>query len=255
MARKIPVTGRKISSIKPEKARKIIRKYHVLLKEREKAVSTNDFSTISALDVQINSIGGLDMYQKASINGQSKTRGGDSSKLLVDWLKSEKHVGTTEYTKLLEVGCLQVDNYCARSNLFSQHVRIDLNSQNPQIQKQDFMAMPLDTFDVISLSLVVNFVPNPLIRGKMMQRAHSFLNDNGLLFFVLPSACTENSRYFDSNILSKVFTSVGFTVLEYKLTNKLVYYLLKKSEGSKQPVKKQLCRDGPKLNNFYISIA
>lgn len=47
---------------------------------------------------------------------------------------------------------------------------IDLHSRHPAIQEQDFLQMSEDDnrekWDLISLSLVVNFVPEPKDRGK-----------------------------------------------------------------------------------------
>jgi 25S rRNA (adenine2142-N1)-methyltransferase len=46
---------------------------------------------------------------------------------------------------------------------------IDLRSNHPNIYEQDFLQMDLETnsrkWDAISLSLVVNFVPEPKDRG------------------------------------------------------------------------------------------
>lgn len=247
MAKKQSISGRRdVRSINPQKARKLIREFHVLLKDRDGAQAQNRIKDVELLNHKIEKLGGLDMYQKASINGQSTLRGGDSSKYLVKWLNGQK------YARFLEVGCLRVDNYCARSKLFTEHVRIDLNSQNPRILKQDFMTMKPEKFDVISLSLVVNYVPNARERGQMLKRAHSFLNTDGMLFFVLPRACTDNSRYTNDKIIQQVFRSVGFEQLETTKTTKLVYFLLKKSKGTDESVPKKVQKEGSSLNNFCI---
>lgn len=48
---------------------------------------------------------------------------------------------------------------------------MDLRSRHPSIEEQDFLQMDLEahagTWDIISLSLVVNFVPEPRNRGKV----------------------------------------------------------------------------------------
>lgn len=52
---------------------------------------------------------------------------------------------------------------------------IDLRSNHPDIQEQDFLLMDLKEhaggWDVISLSLVVNFVPEPRDRGSFFTSA------------------------------------------------------------------------------------
>jgi hypothetical protein len=40
-------------------------------------------------------------------------------------------------------------------------------------------------WDIISLSLVINFVPDPRSRGEMLRKAHTLLKAGGLLFIVV----------------------------------------------------------------------
>jgi hypothetical protein len=84
----------------------------------------------------------LSVYQQASSKGQETQRGGDSSKVLVQWLKnaSKKEIG------VLEVGCLEVDNAIAKHVNSHRGVirRIDLKSRDPRIEEQDFMSLVPD---------------------------------------------------------------------------------------------------------------
>jgi len=82
----------------------------------------------------------LAIYQEASSRGQSSDRGGDSSKILVEWLKSTKSIPK----RTLEIGCLEVDNAIAKyiGNKGSLR-RIDLKSRDPQIEEQDFMRLKI----------------------------------------------------------------------------------------------------------------
>ncbi|KNE63019.1 hypothetical protein AMAG_08186 [Allomyces macrogynus ATCC 38327] len=59
------------------------------------------------------------------------------------------------------------------------------------------------TFDVVSLSLVVNFLPTPAARGAMLAKAIRHLDPNGarLVYLVLPRACVANARYMDADRL------------------------------------------------------
>ena len=131
--------------------------------------------------------------------------------------------------RLLEIGALCTDNACSRASLFNV-VRIDLQSQHPQIQSQDFMDRPLpnsnsDRFDIISLSLVLNFVPCPTQRGEMLRRTTLFLRHSDLdgpklsqifpsLFLVLPAPCLTNSRYLSEGRLQAIMQSLDYSLLQ-----------------------------------------
>lgn len=192
--------------------------------------------------------------------------------LLLKWLKPvEKDLANLDDKfRLLEVGALSTQNACSKSSLF--HVtRIDLNSQSPGIEQQDFMERPLPTsaserFDIISLSLVVNFVPDAKGRGEMLKRTATFLRSRSflpetlrdrraLLFLVLPAPCTLHSRYFNEERLTLIMAEIGYVLVNRKETRKLVYSLwqLRDGPGSRiQAFPKVKIKDGAKLNNFHI---
>ena len=71
--------------------------------------------------------------------------------------------------RLLEVGALKADNYQG-CHSWIDNTPIDLNAQDPGIRQQDFLQMSEDEntskWDVLSLSLVLNFVPDPRERGR-----------------------------------------------------------------------------------------
>lgn len=165
---------------------------------------------------------------------------------------------------------MSTKNACSKSGLFDV-TRIDLNSQSPGIEQQDFMERPLPTssdqrFDIISLSLVVNFVPDAKARGEMLTRTAAFLhsrsllpdslgNSKALLFLVLPAPCTLHSRYFNEERLTLIMTEIGYAVVNRKETRKLVYSLWQlrdKPTKKMQNFPKVKVRDGAKLNNFHI---
>lgn len=84
----------------------------------------------------------LAIYQNASSKGQTAHRGGDSSKVLVRWLPDED----VENLRVLEVGCVEVDNAVAKY-VHSHNgaiQRIDLKSRDPRIEEQDFMTFEPD---------------------------------------------------------------------------------------------------------------
>lgn len=65
-------------------------------------------------------------------------------------------------------GALRPDNFDRHASWIS-NTPIDLNSRHPQIRQQDFLlldpAANKDRWDLISLSLVINFVPKAADRG------------------------------------------------------------------------------------------
>ncbi|KAG0365636.1 hypothetical protein BGZ54_006360 [Gamsiella multidivaricata] len=235
----------------------LIRRYHTLNKELSKCLARIDGSKYSsstgsdqrrrqtadqtAVDLtriaeirqEMDDLGGLDMYQKASTLGQSKQRGGDSSKWLIPILESchpELNKKAGPALKLLDIGALSPHNYQKYSS-WIHTVPIDLNPQDPLITKMDFLEMPVPTdreklFDVVCLSLVVNFVGDPTQRGEILRYSTRFLvPGTGVLYLVLPLPCIENSRYMDHELLVKMMSSLGYTTLvSHHFAKKLAYY-------------------------------
>lgn len=71
-----------------------ISQYHTLLKRQaqlkrklESACSSKTVEQLADVEEEMEKLGGLPAYQVASILGQDETRGGDTSKVLVGWLK------------------------------------------------------------------------------------------------------------------------------------------------------------------------
>lgn len=73
------------------------------------------------------------------------------------------------WLRILEVGALKADNYQGCCS-WIDNTPIDLNARDLGIRQQDFLQMSEDEntskWDVVSLSLVLNFVPDPRERGK-----------------------------------------------------------------------------------------
>lgn len=278
-----PVLHPKPKSITRKATRTLINDIHTLQKRKTQAAQRGDTVAEAKLEADIAALGGLERYQQASLQGQRNDRGGDSSRVLMDWLKpietDLKELAKTPDLRLrmLEVGALSTTNACSRSGFFDI-ARIDLNSQGEGITQQDFMQRPLpkddtERFDIISLSLVLNFVPEPKGRGDMLLRTLEFLRrpnclrdgmTDGLkpyfpsVFLVLPAPCVSNSRYLDQNKLNAILSSLGFQVTRAKTTLKLVYYLLTRTVetppllGSGLNFTKKELRAGASRNNFAI---
>ena len=212
--------------------------------------------------------------------------------MLVEWIqdaqaargdkKENKNERTRKKLRLLEVGALKVDNACSRSGLFDVE-RIDLHAREEGIKQEDFMERPVPTaagdgesFDVVSLSLVLNFVPEAEGRGNMLKRTTRFLRDERrgqrqshmdsqdsdpldrllpCLFLVLPAPCVSNSRYLDDQRLENVMNSLGYGLVRRKMTTKLVYSLWtwkSRNLNPKAEFKKVELRSGKSRNNFAI---
>jgi 25S rRNA (adenine2142-N1)-methyltransferase len=260
-----PTVKSKQAALSSKATRTLIRSHHQLLKARAQALKTGDEARVSSIDAQMHANGGLESYQIASKIGQSSDRGGDSSKIMVDWIKPQLDQWNSSLSKLrvLEVGALSTKNACSRSPAL-EVTRIDLNSQEPGILKQDFMERPLpstdeDRFNIISLSLVLNYVPDASGRGDMLKRLVKFLTPlcsisfTPTLFFVLPVACIDNSRYLTEKRLLDILASLGFHLVESKRTNKLIYQLWHYTGNSKpRTFKKEMLNPGVKRNNFAV---
>jgi len=220
---------------------------------------------LARIDAEIVLRGGIETYQSASTQGQDSNRGGDSSKRLMEWLKDERYA-KLHNTNALEIGCLSAKNMISTSKMFSNVVRIDLNSQSPLILQQDFMKRPLpkndnEKFNVISCSLVINFVPSPKERGDMLIRMTKFLKKPtsqcpSCLFFVLPLPCVANSRYFDRHLLDEIMKSLGFRETFYYEAKKVAYWLYD-WDGivNIKPFPKREIHSGATRNNFCIAIS
>ncbi|KAL3229219.1 25S rRNA (adenine(2142)-N(1))-methyltransferase [Nakaseomyces bracarensis] len=217
--------------------------------------------------------GGLQNYQLASTVGQDKSRGGDSSKLLVKWL-GELGYEQKKPLRALEIGSLSETNYISTSKIFDHVERIDLNSNARGIIRQDFMKRPLpqgdaDRFNLISCSLVLNFVNTPQERGQMCQLFSKFLLHSSdvpsYVFIVLPLPCVSNSRYTTTDHFNKLMNFLGYTTVRDHSSHKLFYCLLEftgkptdkaKGQPTGQPgkkfAKKKEINPGPGRNNFAI---
>ncbi|KAJ3578380.1 hypothetical protein NPX13_g2183 [Xylaria arbuscula] len=265
-----PPTIQKSKSISRKATRGLINTIHQLEKKKAQAVAKGDKATAATADAEIAALGGIQKYQQASLQGQRNDRGGDSSRVLMEWLRPKFHAsGLTANgsIRMLEVGALSTTNECSKSGFFDMQ-RIDLNSQGEGILQQDFMKRPLptnntETFDIISLSLVLNFVPDAQGRGDMLLRTLDFLNSHTTpshdalpcLFLVLPAPCVTNSRYTDETLLEVIMKSLGYTKTHSKITQKLVYYLWRRTSAPPAEIpdfKKVELRSGSTRNNFSI---
>ncbi|EIM82491.1 uncharacterized protein STEHIDRAFT_161028 [Stereum hirsutum FP-91666 SS1] len=243
-------------SANPQASRTIIRRFHVLLKRKAQLQAlqqrnqkqrhrdgggTETAREMREVEREMESMGGLGVYQRMSSIGQGKDRGGGSERVLIGWLKGMgwKGVGGVKH-RLLEVGALKPDNYAACSSWLDV-TPIDLRSRHPLIREQDFLEMDAEEnevkWDIVSLSLVVNFVPERKDRGKMLTLAHTMLRPKGLLFLALPLPCVLNSRYTTHESLNTLMQHIGFRQVHerWKPGGKMAYWLYEKVEIEVEP--------------------
>ncbi|KAI5124081.1 hypothetical protein M0805_003908 [Coniferiporia weirii] len=267
------------SSANPLASARLIRRFHVLLKRRaqlEKVrASPENAGALADVDAEIAALGGLEAYQRMSAIGQGDDRGGGSERVFVEWLremgvqKERTMQGGTGKGKMkvLEVGALKPDNYALCASWIDAHP-IDLRSRHPRIAEQDFLCMDqtehAGAWDAVSLSLVVNFVPEPRDRGRMLRYAHDMLREGGFLFLALPLPCVSNSRYLTFEHLTRLMQHIGFDLLRerWRAGGKMAYWLFGRRAGGKDDSednaessvrfdKKVVLREG-KRNNFCI---
>lgn len=266
----VPITRSDSSSRLPNRIRDrgpaLIRKFHTVQTALTAAINRGDSVERERLEAEIEALGGLETYQKASIRGQDKRRGGDSSKTLIEWLKDPKldFQWPAGKSRVLEIGSLSTENYISKYPRL-QISRIDLNSQDPAIVQQDFLDRPVpetseDEFEGISCSLVLNFVPIAN-RSDFLLHLTKFLpvsstNLTRWLFFVLPAPCINNSRYTKKPTLLKVFETLGFEMVREKVTDRIAYWLFKRVAEvvPDQTSKKVELQSGNNRNNFFIPL-
>lgn len=261
--------------------RNLINKHHQLHKSRAAAVAAGDHKLVGGIDGQLQQLGGLEAYQAASLTGQDKDRGGDSSEKLVEWLRKYNFVDrarTKLALRVLEVGALSSQNAISRmvGKAVETIKRIDLHSQEPGvIEEVDFMTFPIPDadvlkYDIVSLSLVLNYVPDAAGRGEMLRRTTEFLRQHGTtgsttgadvpsplpcLFVVLPRPCLSNSRYMTHDHFVSIMDSLGYEILERHESQKLSYTLFRwhsDKQESRKTFKKVEINPGRTRNNFAV---
>lgn len=263
-----PLAKSKATSLSSKATRSLIRSHHNLQKAYTQALKDGNDFRARELEAEIAASGGLATYQLASTLGQSAERGGDSSRVLVKWLQPvlEEARRENQRFRLLEVGALGTKNACSRVAGLDVK-RIDLKSQEAGIEEIDFMDLPVpevgEKFHIISLSLVLNYVPDPGARGAMLARIPKLLesdvksgNVKSSLFLVLPLACIANSRYLTEGQLSHIMHALGFNLSKRKITSKLFYSLWTfepmTGHSDRFSITKKELRSGASRNNFAI---
>lgn len=275
----------------------LIRRFHAIEKQLASPALT-DPEERKKLEQEREQLGGLETYQAASQHGGDKTRGGESSKWLVKQIKDLKiglpspkpkqdgadvtppkkvepkilEDGTKVWPKverrklrLLDVGAIAGTAYAGYPWIST--TSIDLNPLSDSVLRYNFFDFPVPTkeeekYDIVALSLVMNYEGSLINRGHMLLHAHDYLLPHGYLYLVLPLPCLTNSRYLSHARLTSILTSTGWTVERQHDSAKLTYWLLKRSgeergEGEDRDGKewkREVVRKGAQRNNFCILV-
>lgn len=193
-----------------------------------------------------------------------------------------KNISSIKKIRILDVGALDGYSY-ERYKKWIDPVYIDINPQSTNVIKQDFFDMKIpneeyldnvieeDTninnktkghFNVIALSLVVNFVGDIYSRGLMLYKAQKFLpKTGGYVYLVLPLPCINNSRYFNEELLIEITKEMGYKIVDKNSSPKLVFYLFEfiptiNNNKNNKPLNrfpKRIVNDGSNRNNFCIA--
>lgn len=263
--RSVPVTA-KTKAAPFKQTQVLISKYHTLNKRLAMATTSKDTEACQTIEKELEQMGGLAAYQRASLRGGNLSKGwGASGTWVITFLKAhhaELHHGKNHNNQLLvlDIGAITGEVYVKYPFL---HVEsIDLNSQSPQVQKQDFFLRPIPecaigTFDVLCLSLVVNFVGDPVKRGDMLAYCRHFIKPNGLLYIVLPLPCITNSRYLNHTHFIDILKILEFELVKHHHSKKLAYYIFRYMPAGRttfEQVSKKIIADGKARNNFAIAL-
>ncbi|KAN0059731.1 25S rRNA (adenine2142-N1)-methyltransferase [Thecaphora frezii] len=233
-----------------------IAKYHTLEKQLANAKDEEEKQRIRK---QQEELGGLEKYQEDSMKGGDRVKGGESGKWCAEQL--EKVRGKKDI-KILDVGAISGTSY--EKFKWIHPTSIDLNPRSDAVQKCDFFDLPKpaseeDKFELVALSLVLNFVGDLRKRGEMLLHAHHYLRPGGFLYLVLPLPCVTNSRYLTHDHLRSIISSCGYEVLVQHDSKRLTRWLLKRKKSPRNKWDRQIYRkkelvSGPHRNNFAICL-
>lgn len=237
----------------------LISQYHTISKQLR---SEKDEDKKDYLNAKLISMGGLHSYQAASLRGGRIDQGFSAAgKWLVKELKGLDSFTDNRRLKVLDVGAINGEVYQRFSRIMDV-TSIDLISQSPLVTQQDFFDRPIPTadesrFDVICLSLVINFVTDPSARGRMLALTTLHLPLGGLCYIVLPLPCLKNSRYLNEEVFSKLCQSIGYSLLKKHSSPKLCFFLLRLDQRitTFPTLKKIEVRPGGQRNNFSITLS
>ena len=227
----VPIAAPKMKSRR--KARQITSAFHTLTHALTALQSDVDLSLddkvekIEKMQGQITAMGGREAYQDASI-------------LSTELHKTSKYVFQllTKYDlrprrgqvplEVLEVGAINAQLLqCSWLKVMA----IDLMARHENIVQMDFFTLtPTQHYNVVVSSMVLNCVPEPTERGRMLKMYRSHLQKEGLLFLMLPLLCLNNSNHISYDSFLHLLVAVGFTIRDCKTSAKVAFFCLQRIE-------------------------
>lgn len=172
--------------------------------------------------------------------------------------------------QILEVGAINTELLDAASanperRRHNIQVRaIDLHSSNDErIEEQDFFLLPFRDsnislrYDVIVCSMVLNSVPAPEDRGRMLLLIREHLRPGGLCFLTLPRLCLTQSKYITvEGFVDLLRNDVELTVVERKESPKIIFFVLTRPpygrvRGDRGANELTIVREGKRFRNTF----
>ena len=264
--KKKKVPKKPVVEINSRKDRRIINEYHALNKKidslrRNTSIQMKDRSIqIANLEAKKEKLGGINAYQKASKLGEARHGSFNSAKWILKQIRDfdvcKVNSITTKATeakiRLLDVGAL--DNNYRKHQKWIQCTSIDLNPRSDAVVKADFLKLEGNKlYDVVVLSLVINFEGDVRRRGQMLRKCQQLIMDQGYLFIVLPLPCLNNSRYLNDDLFVSMMESLGFKTCARHKSRKLSFFMFRKTGHAKvKSFPKKVLRKGGNHNNFAI---
>ncbi|WFD28783.1 25S rRNA (adenine(2142)-N(1))-methyltransferase [Malassezia nana] len=267
-ARRVRPRGRRggVKHRKPAAASthaQVIAQYHALEKQLARATPEER----DKLRAAQRALGGLAVYQDQSVTGGAVDRGGESGKWCVKVLKELWPL--SRKIRLLDVGAIAGTAYARWPGLVDV-TSLDLQPRADHVIQSDFFDFPvpnddMEKYDVVGLSLVLNFVGDLHRRGAMLAHAHQYLRAGGFVYVVLPLACVNNSRYMTHAHFRAMVHSIGYDVVRQEDSAQLTRWLLQQRDhvpGTPPDTtlpywdgtvfKKRELRGGAHRNNFCV---
>ncbi|XP_059080879.1 S-adenosylmethionine sensor upstream of mTORC1-like [Tigriopus californicus] len=91
-----------------------------------------------------------------------------------------------------------------------------LKGEGLQLDKAQVTALPLDYFEVVVFSLLLEYLPTPLLRYEACQRAYDVLRPGGILVIVTPDSSHQAKNFSLIRSWRIALCGLGFTRVTYE---------------------------------------